>query len=249
LGDGSSADGDPVSHTYAAAGTYTVSVVATNCGGSDAAARSVFVGVATLVPPPPPAPVALGPGQQVSVSLTLVNTGTAGLEWGLSEVPDAPWLAEAPESGAIFPGNSTDVLLFYTAPMTPGVYTTNLRISSNDPAQPLVDVPVEMDVAGPCANVEVISVTTQIAGCDVTFSATLTGTGPFAYLWTFGDGMTSTAVMPTHTYAQTGIYSGTLAVENCGGAGQDLANFTVQVECAPPQYSIYLPLVTRGYTP
>jgi subtilisin family serine protease/PKD repeat protein len=249
LGDGMTGIGAIVQHTYITDGVYTVIVTATNDCGADDATNLVTVATPEIVPPPPPPPPGLNPGQQAYGSFTLVNTGTAGLEWSLAEVPDAPWLEEAPANGTIAPGSSAEVLLTYTAPITTGVYTTNVRVSSNDPVHPVVDVLVEMGVAEACTRVEITTVTPTINGCAVTLEAVLTGDPPFAYLWTFGDGMTSTAAMPSHTYTQTGTYSGTLVVDNCGGDGQALADFTVQVACAAQQYRVYLPLVFKGVAP
>jgi len=98
-----------------------------------------------------------------------------------------------------------------------------------------------------CTPVEIVTVTTAISGCQVSFESELLGDPPFVYLWTFGDGLTSTAVMPVHDYSASGTYSGTLALENCGGEGHDEESFVVRVECAPPEaYWIFLPLVMRG---
>lgn len=48
---------------------------------------------------------------------------------------------------------------------------------------------------------------------DVDFTDTTTGgEGVMTYLWSFGDGQTSTAVSPSHTYATAGTYSVTLTV-------------------------------------
>ena len=96
-----------------------------------------------------------------------------------------------------------------------------------------------------CTAVEVAGVAPTIVGCAVTLTAELTGSAPFDYLWGWGDGMTSTAALPTHTYTQTGIYSGTLEVWNCAGAGHDSYAFTVQVECAAPRWVAYLPVVFK----
>jgi PKD repeat protein len=49
----------------------------------------------------------------------------------------------------------------------------------------------------------------------VTFTNTSAGGG--TYLWSFGDGTTSTSFSPVHTYATDGVYSATLSVTNhCG---------------------------------
>ena len=37
---------------------------------------------------------------------------------------------------------------------------------------------------------------------------------PLTYSWTFGDGTTSTAANPTHTYAQAGQYTARLTVSD-----------------------------------
>jgi glucose/arabinose dehydrogenase/PKD repeat protein len=46
------------------------------------------------------------------------------------------------------------------------------------------------------------------------------GPAPFTYLWTFGDGGTSTAANPSHTYASPGTYSASVAISD----GQDSTN-------------------------
>lgn len=48
----------------------------------------------------------------------------------------------------------------------------------------------------------------------VSFINTSTGTGPLSYSWDFGDGFTSTAANPIHTYANCGVYTVRLIVCN-----------------------------------
>ena len=203
-----------------------------------------------IVPPAPPPPATLYPGTGAYNTLIIGNDGEGDLAWSLEEVPEASWLEVAPLTGTIGPHLTATVWLTYTAPITipPGIYTTTLRIHSNDPVSPAVDILIEMDVGTPCERVEILAITPTVAGCEVTFSALVTGEEPISYLWDFGDGITSTEVMPTHTYTQTGVYSATLIVENCGGDGWDWKEFTVQVECGQ-RYYIFLPLVFRSYQP
>jgi len=47
------------------------------------------------------------------------------------------------------------------------------------------------------------------------------GGGPNWWLWDFGDGNTSTSQLPTHTYANYGVYTVTLTVSNDGGLTTD----------------------------
>lgn len=59
----------------------------------------------------------------------------------------------------------------------------------------------------------------QCLGTPISFTDTSTGgTAPLTYSWTFGDGGTSTQASPSHTYAESGIYTVTLAVRDRTGA-------------------------------
>jgi len=52
----------------------------------------------------------------------------------------------------------------------------------------------------------------------VTFTNSTTGTAPITWLWTFGDGHTSTAKSPVNTYINPGIYTVTLKATNSNGS-------------------------------
>ncbi|MBV9856541.1 MAG: PKD domain-containing protein, partial [Streptosporangiaceae bacterium] len=57
------------------------------------------------------------------------------------------------------------------------------------------------------------SPTTGNAPLNVSFTGSATGgTAPYAYSWKFGDGSTSTAQNPSHTYSAAGTYTATLTV-------------------------------------
>jgi PKD repeat protein len=49
------------------------------------------------------------------------------------------------------------------------------------------------------------------------------------YLWHFGDGNTSTALTPSHTYEQAGTFTGTLIAGSANGCPADTAQFVVEV--------------------
>jgi len=62
------------------------------------------------------------------------------------------------------------------------------------------------------------SSTTIVKGQSVQFDFSPSqGTPPYSYLWTFGDGSTSTAKSPTHTYADVGTYTVTVVVTDKAG--------------------------------
>lgn len=64
------------------------------------------------------------------------------------------------------------------------------------------------------------------------FNNTSTGSGTLSYLWTFGDGTTSTAVSPTKVYTAVGTY--TVKLKTTGAGGMDSATMTVNVAGNPP---------------
>ncbi|MEO7457265.1 MAG: PKD domain-containing protein [Gemmatimonadaceae bacterium] len=97
-------------------------------------------------------------------------------------------------------------------------------------------------VNGPYVNVE---------GSTVTFSSAGTNDpegDPLTYFWTFGDGGTSTAQNPTHTYADNGVYPVTVTVDD--GNGPLTANTTATItNLAPvPTLATSTPTVTCGQT-
>ncbi len=60
-----------------------------------------------------------------------------------------PWLSVSPTSGTV-PGGSSNMLnvVFNSTSTNVGVYNANLKIGSNDPATPMVTVPVQLNVTG-----------------------------------------------------------------------------------------------------
>jgi hypothetical protein len=78
------------------------------------------------------------------------------------------------------------------------------------------------------------------------FTPTVTGTGPFDYLWEFGDSITSTMEVPTHTYEMTGTYMVTVTVTSDWGMDSYSAEFVVNAVPIPPLMEVYLPLVWKA---
>lgn len=116
--------------------------------------------VAACQPPqidvaPPSLAVAQTPDQVSTETLTVANTGGRPLTWVLEEAPadscsspaDIPWLSAAPTSGSLDAGESEAVgVTFDATGLTPGSYSGSLCFTSNDPANPLLRVPVSMTV-------------------------------------------------------------------------------------------------------
>ncbi|MEO0083819.1 MAG: SBBP repeat-containing protein, partial [candidate division WOR-3 bacterium] len=87
-------------------------------------------------------------GQNKDTILRISNTGTANLSWSLTEVPSVTWLSENPTSGNIPASGQTNVTVsFNTSGLSPATYQCTLRITSNDPVNPTVNVPVALTVS------------------------------------------------------------------------------------------------------
>ncbi|HOB59498.1 MAG TPA: PKD domain-containing protein [Methanoregulaceae archaeon] len=78
----------------------------------------------------------------------------------------------------------------------------------------------------------------------VQFTDQSTGTAPLTYDWNFGDGATSTAASPSHTYASVGIYTVTLKVTNTDGENTAIQDVPVNTIPIPPPHTyegVYVP--------
>lgn len=118
----------------------------------------------------------------------------------------------------------------------PGTYTVSLTVT-NDCGQ---DETVEQDliVVQPACDAPVTDFTSDVvfgeAPLDVSFSDLSTGADE--WLWDFGDGTTSTAINPVHTYTEPGRYDVSLVTTNECGSDERRVREYVQVipVCGPP---------------
>jgi PKD repeat protein len=85
-------------------------------------------------------------------------------------------------------------------------------------------------------------------GDPVTFTVTVTGSGPFEYLWDFGDGTTSTDASPTHLYTAAGTYTVMVTVTSDWGSVTLTDEFVVN-EAVETVLQVYLPLAARAPAP
>jgi len=86
-----------------------------------------------------------------SVALTktplIRATGAVG---GCSAPAEIPWLSETPANGSVAGGASQDVTVTAdTTGLDPGSYSATLCVTTNDPANSLVQIPVSLTVLAP----------------------------------------------------------------------------------------------------
>lgn len=199
FGDGNSSGLQTPSHTYASDGIFLVEVIAENLSGcSDTGYTQVNVH------PVPDAAFTFSPGQSctspVDVQFDNNSNGAIGFQWDLGN------------------GQTTalnDPVGTYPAP---GTYTIELiatnQYGCTDTATadftvhptPVADYTVEPNPA--CA-------TYPVQFIDQSLNNSI-------WEWSFGDGGTSMAEDPVHTYMQPGLYDITLIVEGAGGCTDTL---------------------------
>ena len=120
-------------------------------------------------------------------------------------------------------GNTTTSTLTNpsTSYSTPGTYIVTLTAyngsSSNTHTMTITVYPF------PTVNFSA-NMTSVCPGSPVVFTSTSTGgvPGPLTYSWNFGDGYSSTAATPTHSFASPGNYNITLSVTNAQGCVSSL---------------------------
>ncbi len=229
LGDGSTATGPQVVHTFAGPGDYTVTLTATNACGSDTTGE-----VVTVLP---------APCEPVQILEVLTATAGCVVTFSAGLAGDPPFVYGwdfGPFGSSSEPAPAVDLGQSGTYPYT--LTVTNCDGASVDTFSG--QVTVECPVA--CEPVSILTVTHEVSGCAVTFGADLTGALPFTFSWDFGVVGGSADPSPTVDFGLGGAYPYTLTVWNCGGLYSDTVTGTVVVECAPVErFYIYLPLLLR----
>ena len=204
FGDGNNSSSQNPMHTYAAAGTYTVCLIASNSCTADTICDTV-----TVVCTPPTAGFTwTAPNTDYEAMFTNTSTGTSG-EWA--------W-----DFGDASPVDSTNAPSHtYSAN---GKYNACL-IASNACGRDTICDSVEVACVAPVAGFSWKTASLKAMFTDTSKGAT-------SWSWDFGDANTSTVQNPSNLYAADGKYEVTLIVMN--GCGTDTVADSVQVTCVAP---------------
>lgn len=164
----------------------------------------------------------------LSVTFNDHSTDQAGIT-----ITDYLWTFGDGTSSTVTSAATTHV---YTAA---GVYTVTEVAVDNIGCRDTLTRPSLITVSRPHA---AFTVPTQYPclGQSLTFTNTSTSTGGFAgYYWTFGDGDTSTATSPVHTFVDTGTYTVKLAVVDTNGC-RDTATYVGYIIVSKPHAAFTL---------
>jgi PKD repeat protein len=205
FGDGTSSTSANPTHSYATAGIYSVSLTVTGPGGTNTISKASLITVTKPVTGAPVAsftPSATSGVAPLTINFTNSSTGTiTAYAWNFG---DGATSAAANPSHAYAAAGSYSVSLTVT-----GSGGSNTQTKANL-------ITVSAPTSAPVASFSA-SLTSGAAPLAVLFNNTSTGTIS-SYAWNFGDGTTSSAQSPSHTYATAGTYSVSLTVTGSGGS-------------------------------
>jgi len=220
FGDGGTSSEQNPSHEYASAGSYSVTLIATNSAGSDTVTRAGYITVIKSTTAPAAAFVSNISSGTVSLAVQFVDASTSsptGWAWSFG---DGSTSAEQNPSHT------------YTSAGTYTVTLTATNAGGSDTVTKTGFITVSTSSSEPVASF-VPAVTSGTIPLAVQFVDTSTNS-PTSWVWSFGDGGTSSEKNPSHTYTTAGTYTVTLTVTNTGGSNTVTRTGIITVSYALP---------------
>lgn len=202
FGDGGTSNDPNPDHTYAAGGTYTVTLTVSNADGSDTEIKPGYINVSGVTPLPPVANFTADPingSAPLTVYFTDLSTGVID-----------NWLWDFGDGGTSIDQNPVHIY------SSSGIYTVSLTVSNSydSDTESKTDY-INVSISPPVANFTADPVSGYLP-LEVTFTDLSVGNST-SWLWDFGDNSTSTDANPTHIYSSSGSYNVTLTSCNNGG--------------------------------
>ena len=198
FGDGSTASGMNVQHRYSTPGTYTVWVYSAYSSCVDSTSRTITVDPLPVADFTAPVTSRCQPPLTVNFQ-DLTGPGATSWQWDFGD------------GGTSTQQNPTHTYTSY------GNFNVRLIVTSSSGCIDTIVKPGFITVRR--ANISLDNLPDE--GCipyTRSFSATINSVDAVtSYLWSFGDGNTSTAPNPTHTYPVQGTYTVRLIITTSGG--------------------------------
>ena len=205
FGDGNTSTQLSPSHSYSAAGTYSVTLIAVQGSCSDTLVRSSYITVNN-------SPTSSFSASSVCLNDSVHFTNLSNANGGT--ITSYVWtFGDGGTSSSITPAH------LYT---TSGTYNVQLTASNGTCSD---DTTISVTVN---ARPVVAFTTSSVSACDtLTVQFTNATTGASSYTWYFGDGFTSNSTSPSHLYSTPGTYSVTLTSSAAGGCSASLSQLNL----------------------
>jgi len=197
FGDGGTSSLQNPAHVYAATGTYTIQLTAGGNGGQSFASHTVSVtsGIAADFSFSP-----ANPTTQQTITFTDRSSGNiANWQWSFGDGSSS--IAKTPTKRYTSAGNYPVTLTVSTASGLTSIASQTISVATAIQGATPVSAAFDMTPSSPAVH------------ANVTFTDHSTGS-PTSWLWSFGDGNTSTAQNPSHAYTSQNSYTVTLTVAN-----------------------------------
>jgi PKD repeat protein len=234
FGDGGISSSQDPAHTYTTAGTYTVTLIATNAAGSNTLTNAGYITVTKTSSVPVVSFVTNITSGVVPLSVQFVDASTNS---------PSSWVWSFGDGGTSTLQNPAHT---YTAAGTYAVtLTATNTIGSNTVTQPgYITVNAAVPVTSFTANV-----TSGVKPLTVQFTDTSNNT-PTGWYWTFGDGGTSSSENPVYTFSSVGSYAVSLGATNSAGSNTTTMPAYINVtNTVSPPFTSFIADIQSGNAP
>jgi PKD repeat protein len=244
FGDGTTSSATAPAHTYAMAGTYTVSLTVGTADGSSSLTKDAYVSVSDGPGTSPPNAAFSGSPSagNAPLAVTFTDTSTPGSSpitgWSWTFGDGATSTAQSPIHTYASNGSYTVALTVTTSDGSDTETKPGYIVVTSAPVPPTAQFSATPLVG-------VMPLTVQFTDQSSPGTQAIT-----AWSWTFGDGGTSTAANPTHTYTLAGTYTVTLKVTTTVGSDSDTQTNYITVHPTPvPPTADFSGTPTAGLSP
>jgi len=230
FGDGNTSTATSPSHVYSSAGNFTVTLTVTGSGSQSSAQQAVSISapaatVAASFSWSPASPVA---GQSVSF-VDLSTGGVTSWQWNFGDGTGSTQQSPVKQFAAA--GNYSVLLT-----VSNGSSSSSTRNIVSVAAQTPASVPVSASFA--------MSATMIQSGGTVNFSDQSSGS-PTSWQWTFGDGGSSAAQNPSHSFSNAGTYTVTLVARNSTSSGTATRSLSVTAPASQQPFRTLVPVTAQ----
>jgi len=233
FGDGGSSTEENPTHVYTTKGTFTVTMTATNSGGSNTVTKDAYVTVSQNSVAPTASFVATTTSGFTPLTVKFVDTSING---------PTSWVWTFGDGNSEFVQNPTHT---YTSP---GAYSVTLTATNSIGSSTATKVDyITANLNEPLASFTA-DVTSGTAPLIVQFNDT-SKNAPTSWTWNFGDDTTSNAKDPLHKFTRAGSYSIILTARNSIGANTTSKSQYINVSALTAPEASFSASPTSGIEP